>query len=310
MGSINSTKLFKLLFGDFVNTFACEFLHSDSGIVFGLDYEKKIVIESLEELSPSSEFSILTNGLRLLKINDENILDFGFGFLALKKVRKIITKINKNKIKFEFLEPTLSITKFSNILDIEIDNKIYSLKLPVGAVYDMNRFALQIQENLNRRNYPLSSINFNMSQKKKQVHISVNENDMPFRLLFASGPNSQCSVRFIFGFSAEDLPYSFSHHGHCMTIELNLRLSEDESHILVNELFLKFDQDRSNDLNFEEFRAFYVKLLDNDECLDLLRRFAKYQFRNIIQAEFWAEDQVFIIYYLRPPAINMNVFTI
>jgi hypothetical protein len=68
------------------------------------------------------------------------------------------------------------------------------------------------------------------------------------------------------------------------------RLDEAESHILVNELFKKFDQDDSNDLNFEEFRNFYIKLLDSDECLDLLKKFAKYRFRNLVQEEALNEE--------------------
>lgn len=222
LGSISSQKLFNLLFGKFLNTFICEFAHSDTGVVFGLDKENKVIITKLEKHSPSSTLLILTKGLRLLKINDA-IVD-NEGSEGLKKIKKIIYNLNnKDKIKFEFIEPSIVISIYSCILDIEIDNTIYTLNLPIGAVYNIEKFSDDIQNMMNQQGYPLSLININIDPLKKQVFFTSDENDLPFRLLFGSGPNSAFSVRYVFGFTAENLAYSHSHIGYSMVIDLNLK---------------------------------------------------------------------------------------
>jgi hypothetical protein len=38
-----------------------------------------------------------------------------------------------------------------------------------------------------------------------------------------SGPNSAFSVRYVFGFTAENTTYSYEHTGYSMVIDLNLR---------------------------------------------------------------------------------------
>lgn len=103
------------------------------------------------------------------------------------------------------------------------------------------------------------------------------------------GPNSSFSVKYLFGYTNNDTDLSYIHVGANMSINLNLNLSESECHILVNELFLKFDNDLSGDLNFEEFRNFYLKLLDSEECIDLLVRFAQYRFRDL-KKEIYANE--------------------
>jgi hypothetical protein len=56
--------------------------------------------------------------------------------------------------------------------------------------------------------------------------------------------------------------------------------SEDKLDILMEELFATFDRDGSGEFQFEEFRDFYTKLLADDECLQKLREYAHYRFRN------------------------------
>lgn len=48
----------------------------------------------------------------------------------------------------------------------------------------------------------------------------------------------------------------------------------------MEELFGTFDRDGSGEFQFEEFRDFYTKLLANDQCLQTLRDYAHYRFRN------------------------------
>lgn len=48
----------------------------------------------------------------------------------------------------------------------------------------------------------------------------------------------------------------------------------------MEELFARFDRDGSGEFQFEEFRDFYTKLLANEKCLQTLKDYANYRFRN------------------------------
>jgi hypothetical protein len=99
---------------------------------------------------------ITIKGLRLFKIND--VLIKNEGYEGLKKIKKMIYNLNNNTIKYEFLEPLLVISIYSSILDIEMDSIIYTLKLPIGAVYDILKFSNDIQNIINQQGYPLNLI--------------------------------------------------------------------------------------------------------------------------------------------------------
>lgn len=49
----------------------------------------------------------------------------------------------------------------------------------------------------------------------------------------------------------------------------------------MTELFMKFDADGSGEFEFEEFRDFYIKYLDNEDSLERLRNYANFRFRDI-----------------------------
>jgi hypothetical protein len=72
----------------------------------------------------------LTLILRLLKINEEATDAYGTGYQALKKVKRTISSLKKN-VLLEFLEPSMVLTSFSSIVDIEIESNVYSLKVRV-----------------------------------------------------------------------------------------------------------------------------------------------------------------------------------
>lgn len=110
------------------------------------------------------------------------------GSEGLKKSKKMIYNLdNKSKVKYDFIEPLLVISMYSSILDIEIDSVIYSLKLPIGAIYDISKFSNDIQNIINEQGYPLNLINIKIDAIKKQVFFKSDENSLPFRLLFGTG---------------------------------------------------------------------------------------------------------------------------
>ena len=111
-----------------------------------------------------------------------------------------------------------------------------------------------------------------------------------FRLLFDTGPNSDFSARFVLGFPSVDTPFKQYHFGQNLSSDIGLRLRRDECDLLVSDLFQKFDNDGSGDLSFEEFRDFYLQLLDTEPGLTLLRRYAKYRFKYLIRRAWWDEQ--------------------
>jgi len=115
--------------------------------------------------------------------------------------------------------------------------------------------------------------------QRKQVFFYTLAGNPHFRLLFDTGPNSDFSARFVLGFPSEDTPFKQYHFGHNMTSDIGLHLRREECELLVTDLFQKFDNDDSGDLSFEEFRDFYLQLLDTEAGLKLLRRYTKYRFK-------------------------------
>lgn len=174
-------------------------MHSDSGIVLGTDREGNVVIDRIEAYSPASKLPIVMKGLRLIemndiKVNEENSSSSSSnnGYSRLKKIRKMISLVKKEKIKFVFLEPNLTLTSFNHVIDIEIKGSIYTMKLPLGAVYDMKAFSVDVQEMIWEYEYPLRKLVFDIDTKNKQVYLSTQEEeDLPFRLLLQSGEGDE-----------------------------------------------------------------------------------------------------------------------
>jgi hypothetical protein len=109
------------------------------------------------------------------------------GTEGLKKTNKMIHNLNNNTIRYEFIEPLIVISMYSSVLDIEINSIIYTLKLPIGAVYDMLKFSNDIQSIIDAQGYPLCFITVRIDAIKKQVYFTSNEDTLPFRLLFGTG---------------------------------------------------------------------------------------------------------------------------
>ena len=138
-GSIDRRKMFKLLFGDYMNTFTSVFTHQDTGVYFGLDEEDQVCVTALEEGSPASLLPTLVVKLRLLRVNTLQVRwpawgrppplkpgrprnstprllqvkSLGGGISAVRAVRAAIKKVRRGKVTFEFLEPLMSVSPFS-----------------------------------------------------------------------------------------------------------------------------------------------------------------------------------------------------
>jgi len=53
-GSVSMRELSRVLLGEMVHTFEVEFIHPDTGVVWGRDIEGFIAIANIEEHSPAS----------------------------------------------------------------------------------------------------------------------------------------------------------------------------------------------------------------------------------------------------------------
>jgi hypothetical protein len=263
------------------------FDHPDTGIIWGLDSEHCVIIDTIEVGSPASQIQQLIHGLRLVRLNEHHIEAKNNS--SLSKLLHFIVSLPKNPIEYEFLEPILVITSFGNIIDVQIDHQIYSIELPIGAVYDLILFQKVVQAIIERTHPKLVGFEINIHETKRQI--SFTSSIYSFKLLFGSGPNYHRSCRFALGFQAIDYPISNQVIGQIMGISLNLGLDEKQLTELTKELFKQFDKDESGQLDFEEFRDFYVRFFNNEESIETLTAYAKFRYRDKEVEAYWHKKQ-------------------
>jgi hypothetical protein len=287
-GSISLRELSRVLMGEVVRFVSCSFEHPDSGILFGLDEESCVIISEIESDSVALRFPFLITRMRLFRINDFKIRQNDAKYL--QKVYQELVKLGDDPVEMDFIEPLIVVNKFSCVLDIEVDKEIYSVTLPVGAFYNHKIFVDKIGKLMDETSPILNAIDIEFIEKKRQIVFSSKA--YKFRLLFGTGPNFRRSCRYALGFSAEDLSYSYCHEGQPLLMDLHLGLSPEKMEILMVELFAQYDRDGSGEFEFEEFRDFYIKYLDNEESLQRLKAYATHRFRDIERERFVAAQQL------------------
>ena len=276
-GTITLRELKRCLMGDTFRTFKVHFDHPDSGFVFGLDEDVCVMVDKIEQDSPAANDPYLIRGLQVWKVNDTFIPPNDPKSLAL--VYKILLQCHDEPVDFEIVEPILQITTLSNIIDIEALGQIFSVALPVGAVYNLAVFEKKMKKSLIKTDKVLKAIKVSFDGKRRQTYFRCDE--FEFALIFQSGPNFQRSARYALGFSTDDSPTAFQHKGQPMVFDLDLGVKPIEAETVLSEIFTIFDADGSGEFEYEEFRDFYIKFLDTDESIDLLRRYAQYRFRDL-----------------------------
>lgn len=276
-GCITIRELQRLLMGQFSKTMPLDFDHPDSGIVWGLDKKNNVIVQSIEKESPASKHFDIIPGFKLKKVN--SVLLTQENKVGLKELHKELIRSGHGAIHYEFFEPFFLISKFTVSIDVEVDDRVYSATLPVGAVNEIKDFEEIFQAALKKAHRRLEAIRIRVDPFSRQVRFECDE--YPFRLLFATGPNYQTSCRYAIGFWAEDFDYSYSHQGQPLSIDLKMKLAEHEMDILLTELFNTFDTDQSGEFRFEEFRNFYIQFLSNEEKLQRMKDYADFRFRDM-----------------------------
>lgn len=277
-GSISLRELNRVMMGDMQRYVTCEFKHPDTGIIFGVDEEQCVMITSIEPDSMASKYPFLIPRMRLHRINS-NFYVKPYDARALQAVYQQLLRLHDEPVALEFYEPIIVLNKFSCMLDLEVNNEVFSVSLPVGAVYNHHLFCEKIMELMRQSSPMLQFIELKFIPNRRQVIFLSDVAE--FRLLFATGPNYRRSCRYALGFSAEDLPYANEHQGQPMLMDLRLGLAAEQMDVLMKELFTLYDEDGSGEFEFEEFRDFYIQYLDTEESLDRLRYYAQFRFRDI-----------------------------
>ena len=276
-GSISLRELYRVLLGEVTRHVGCTFAHPDSGIFWGVDEENCVIVQQIEEASLAGNFPFLIERMRVFSINGVEIPLYDPK--AIEQVYSELLKLYEEPVEMQFREPLLIINKFSCVLDMEVEGRLYSITLPVGAVYNLEIFRKKIMQAMRHVDPLLERIIVDFVPRQRQLFFKSKK--LQFRLLFATGPNYRRSCRYALGFNAEDTPYGNYFIGQPMLIDLNLGLSEEQTEILMVELFHKFDRDNSGEFEFEEFRDFYIKYLDTEESLELMRQYGQHRFRDI-----------------------------
>ena len=284
-GTITLRELKRCLMGDTFRTFPKDFDHPDTGIIFGLDEDDCVVISGIEPSSPASLDPFLNLGLHLWSINGVLIPPHRKESLIL--TNKQLVSLFDDAVRFEFVEPILIVTKFSNMLDLQFDNQIYSVELPVGAVNNLEIFESKIKLAMRKKDKKLKQVHMNFDGKRRQAYFRSHHEE--FNILFQTGPNRQRSCKFSLGFTNEDTGFGFTHRGQAMVFNLELGVKKEEAEIVFTELFEKFDEDKSGEFEFEEFRDFYIRFLDTEESIQHLRDYAQYKFRDQEKEAYYFE---------------------
>eukprot|EP00605_Chrysophyceae_sp_TOSAG23-4_P000956 GSChrysophyteH1.ASY1.ANO1.1056.1 assembled CDS len=286
-GSITLRELKRCLMGDTFRTFSKKFDHPDTGFILGIDEDDCVVIKDIERGSPAAQDPFLSTGLQIWSINGQNIKPNDPN--SIHDAYRIILSIFDGDITFEFVEPVIIITKFSYILDLQMGDEAHSIELPVGAVYNLEVFESKIRLAMRKSGKGLKHLHLSFDGKKRQCYIRSHSEQI--RLLFQSGPNYQRSCKYALGFSSEDRDWDTSHRGQPMVFDLALGVKQHEAEIVLTELFEKFDADGSGEFEFEEFRDFYIRFLDTEESIQLLRDYAQYKFRDLEREAYFLEQR-------------------
>ena len=276
-GSISLREVNRVMMGDSVRYVTMNFEHPDTGVVWALDEDNCVIIASVEPYSLGAAEPILVENMRLVRINNSEIPLHDPRALSLL-YRKLV-QCDTSPIELEFLEPILILNQYNYMLDIEVEKRIFSIKLPLGAVYNLDVFRTKMNQAFTAAHQALQWITIDFLARKRQIIFECDR--YSFKLLFKSGPYRNFSCKYVLGFGDQDTPVRGKHRGRPLVIDINLGLNENNMEILMTELFIKFDADGSGEFEFEEFRDFYMKYLDTDESLARLRNYANYRFRDI-----------------------------
>eukprot|EP00981_Chlorochromonas_danica_P014681 scaffold8581_cov181-Ochromonas_danica.AAC.3 len=286
-GTVSLRELNRVLMGEVIRFVSADFDHPDTGLVFGLDEENCVVIVTIEERSAASAVPFLIERMRLHAINEKLIKPHNKKSLTF--LYEELLRINDDALTLSFDEPILIINKFCCALDIEVDDDVYSITLPTGAVYSPEIFTGKIHEAFRQVNPLLNEIKVEFNIHRRQI--TFRSETLTFRLLFSTGPNCRRSCRYSFGFSAEDTTYQHVHVGQPMLMNLNLGITQGQMEVLMAELFAQYDRDGSGEFEFEEFRDFYIRYLDSEESIERLRKYAKHRFRDVEREKFVLRQQ-------------------
>ena len=195
-----------------------DFEHPDTGIVWGLDEDNSVAVKSMEAHSSASRQPLLVEHMKLVRINDLK-LELKNPHSLTKLYRKLV-QLNHTRLELEFLEPIIILNKFNNILDVSLEDRIFNVKLPLGAVYDLNLFSRNIQKAFVAEHPALAFVQINFVTRSRQIRFECNR--YAFKLLFASGPNKSFSCKYVLGFGDEDTKLSKKHIGKPLLIDINL----------------------------------------------------------------------------------------
>lgn len=286
-GTVSLRELNRVLMGEVIRYVSADFDHPDTGLVFGLDEENCVIIVTIEERSAAAAVPFLIERMRLHAINEKLIKPHNKKSLTF--LYEELLRINDEALTLSFDEPLMIINKFCCALDIEVDDDVYSITLPTGAVYSPEVFASKIQEAFRQVNPLLNEIKVEFNIHRRQI--TFRSETVTFRLLFSTGPNCRRSCRYSFGFSAEDTAYQHVHVGQPMLMNLNLGITQGQMEVLMAELFAQFDKDGSGEFEFEEFRDFYIRYLDSEESIERMRKYAKHRFRDVEREKFVLRQQ-------------------
>ena len=170
-----------------------------------------------------------------------------------------------------------------------MEDQIFSVKLPIGAVYNMDHFLSRLSSSLLKEHSSFRHLSISLSRRTHQICFKCDK----FRLAlpFQSGPSRSNSCKYILGFSDHDIPYANYHVGQPLSINLNIGLSKENLEELMDEMFRKIDNNSSGEISYETFRDFYVQYLDSEESVERLRKYAEYKFRNIELEQLIAEEK-------------------
>ena len=114
-GTISLRELKRVLMGDDDRYVTCDFTHPDTGIVWRLDEEDCVCIDSIEQDSSAMLFPFLITRMRIHRINRQKIHLYDPS--QLQALYQILLQLGSTPVEIEFVEPIICLLYTSDAAD-------------------------------------------------------------------------------------------------------------------------------------------------------------------------------------------------
>ena len=280
-GRISLRELQKYLAGDADYFSDVVFQDRDVGIEFESPSANSIRVKKVENLSPASDNPDVAVGLQLISFNGKT-----FSVEHLPKYKEWDAERRKKETEkwlnhliascpsgtpysYRFQEPKMLFNPYNNRVDLDVERVgVKTVVIPVGAYNTYEEVIQVLQLGMKKASPKLGKAK--VSFDRDNLKFSFDSGGPDFRLLWKTGPSKNEKAGPSLGFFNEDTDFDDEHTGMPMSLDLNMMLTADQTHIFTVELAKEFNESFNGSLEFDEFAAMYNLYLKDEKKRQVL----------------------------------------